>query len=341
MRKLRIFVVELVLVGILVGWYVWKFPETLDPLIPWILWAIFAHLTWEVLLERETVKLYVGNIAQRRKRSVMTWIVAFVVGGLISLGYVLLAKVSVHKLTAFGANRGHAAEPQETLEEPSFLWVFGAPLGDNASPTWIMIVQHYGPSPAYNCDVQFYDKDRKNIEHQWLVAHPKWPFPPPGIAGGESQKIIHYAEAGPVSPVDKFQWSPVDPNRQHYSASIVCRDGVFVETWEVTRVNGTLRTKITVERGPDWVKKHPRSNPIVFTCTDPEFMPASLAEKLPEPKPLIHPGWKPKHVMEVPVAIIDPNRNVQFLAGVTLPDGSQNTEFGCWSLLTKKLGDKP
>jgi hypothetical protein len=71
MRKLRIFVVELILVGILVGWYIWKFPETLDPLIPWILCAIFGHLTWEIVLERDAVKLGVGKFGERHRR--MAW----------------------------------------------------------------------------------------------------------------------------------------------------------------------------------------------------------------------------------------------------------------------------
>lgn len=222
---------------------------------------------------------------------------------------------------------------------PSFLFVLGAPLGDNNSSIWIMMLQHYGPKPTYNCDVHFYDKDRKNIEHMWLVANPTWPFPPPGIAGGESQKYFHFAEAGPSSPVGNFQWSPIDPNRQHYSVSIVCRDGVFEETWDVTRVDGVLRTKITLKYGPDWVKKYPHLSPVVFTCTDPEFIDAPLATKLSQGPPLVHPGWKPSHKFSVPVAIIDSNHNVQMMSGIAMP-GGQKTDFGCWNLLTKHLGDE-
>jgi hypothetical protein len=220
---------------------------------------------------------------------------------------------------------------------PSLLFVFGSPLGDNSSPIWVMMIRHYGPNPAYNCDIQFFDKDRKNIEHEWLVANPKWPFPPPGIADGESQKTLHFPEGGPANSVGTFEWAPLDPNRQHYSASITCRDGVFVENWEITRVDGILRTKITVERGPEWVKKNPYSNPILFTCTDPEFVSTPLATKIPKKGELIHPGWKPSHEFSIPVAIIDPNGHVQVLLGVTLPDGSTKTDFGCWNILTKHL----
>lgn len=60
-------------------------------------------------------------------------------------------------------------------------------MGDNDSASWIMMLTHYGPLTAYNCDIIFYDNDRKNIEHEWLVKHPEAPYPPPALTG-ESQK---------------------------------------------------------------------------------------------------------------------------------------------------------
>lgn len=230
-------------------------------------------------------------------------------------------------------------EVRRPKELPSFVFVFGAPLGDNASPNWIMMLTHYGPNPAYNCNIEFFDRDRKNIEHQWLVQHPDSPFPPPGLAG-KSQVGFHVSEAGPQGSIGSFQWKPLDPDRQHYAASISCRDGVFTENWEVTRVNGVLRTKITIERGPQWVKKNPKLDRVVFACSDPEFSSTPLASALPvaERQP-IHPGWKPNHRFEFPVAIIDPNGHVQAMSGVKLPDGSIKTDFGCWNILTKHFGD--
>jgi hypothetical protein len=219
-------------------------------------------------------------------------------------------------------------EVRRPKELPSFVFVFGAPLGDNAAPNWIMMLTHYGPNPAYNCNIEFFDRDRKNIEHQWLVQHPDSPFPPPGLAG-KSQVGVHVSEAGPQGSIGNFQWTPLDPGRQHYAASISCRDGVFTENWEVTRVNGVLRTKITIERGPQWLEENPRLDRVVFTCSDPEFSSTPLASALPvaERKP-IHPGWKPNHRFEFPVAIIDPNGHVQVMSGVKLPDGSVKTDFG-------------
>jgi hypothetical protein len=115
---------------------------------------------------------------------------------------------------------------------------------------------------------------------------------------------------------------------------------VFVEKWEVTRVNGVLRTRITIEHGPQWVEKNPMVSPVVFSCTEPGFISSPLISTLPAKKPkAVNPGWKPNHKFDFPVAIIDPNGNVQVMSGVKLPDGSLRTDFGCWNMLTKHFGD--
>ncbi len=224
-------------------------------------------------------------------------------------------------------------------ERPSFVFVIGAPLGDNNSPEWVMMLNHYGPNSAYNCKIRFYDKDRKNIEHEWLVKNPRIPYPPPGLAG-QSQLDVHVPEANPPGPVGDFRWTPLDPDRQHYTVSITCRAGAFEETWEVTRVNGILRTRISIEHGAHWKEKNPGSDPVVFSCVDPEFVTTPLASEAPAVKrQAVHPGWKPNHRFEVPVAIIDPNNNVQVVCGVKLPEGRTRTDFGCWNLLTRHFGD--
>jgi len=226
-----------------------------------------------------------------------------------------------------------------TPQIPSFVFVFGAPLGDNHSAKWIMLLKHYGPNPAHNCNIDFYDKDRIHINHEWLVKHPNTPFAPPGLVG-KFREQIRVAEAGPEGSLPMFEWTPLDPDRQHYSASISCRDGVFVETWEITRVNGRLRSKITIERGPLWVEKNPTSDPLVFQFEDPDFVSAPLLDQLPPSvAPEVHPGWKPNHRFEVPVAIIDSNGNVQTVSAVKAPDGSTVNDFGSWNILTKHFGD--
>jgi hypothetical protein len=236
--------------------------------------------------------------------------------------------------------QGVPARADAAKQIPSLVFIFGVPLGDNDSASWMMMLRHYGPKPAYNCNIEFYDSDRKNIEHQWLVEHPSSPFPPRGLAAGESQKSVYIAETNPEGSAGSFIWNPLDPNRQHYTVSISCRDGVFVEKWEVTRVDGILRSAITIERGPQWVEKNPHVDPVVFRCSDPEFISTPLAAEVPKvARKAVHPGWKPNHRFEVPAAIIDPNGNIQVVAGVKLPDGSTVTDFGCWNILTKHFGD--
>ena len=245
----------------------------------------------------------------------------------------------LNEATVSGARTPMLAK--RTDKRPSLVFIFGAPLGDNNSATWVMMLKHFGPGPAHNCDIGFYDDDRKNIEHQWLVQHPNTPFPPPGLAG-KSQEHMHIAEAGPEGASGNFNWTPLDPDRQHYTVSISCRDGVFVEKWEVTRVNGILRSRITIERGPQWIEKNPGIDPLIFKLEDPEFIALPLAAKVPDltSGKLVHPGWKPKHRFEVPVAIIDPNSNIQVMSGAKQPDGSIRTDFGSWNILTKHFGDE-
>jgi hypothetical protein len=114
------------------------------------------------------------------------------------------------------------------VQIPNFVFVFGTPLGDNNSATWMMMLKHYGPGLAHNCTIDFYDKDRINIRREWSLKHPDTPFPPADLVG-EFRHQTRISEAGPEGPLPSFNWTPLDPDRQHYSVSISSRDGVFVE----------------------------------------------------------------------------------------------------------------
>jgi hypothetical protein len=269
-------------------------------------------------------------------------IIGFGFFGVTLIIYGIIAKEEEAKDVSFFAALQPIRSATVTVPAPapppisSFVFVFGAPLGDNDSASWVMVLKHYGPGSAYNCDIGFYDDDRKNIEHEWLVRHPNSPYPPPDLAG-ESQKRIHVAEASPEGLAGNFTWNPLDPNSQHYTVSISCRDGVFVEKWEVTRVNDILRSRITIEHGPQWIKNNPHLDPVVFRYEDPEFVRTALATEMPKASKgkIVHPGWKPLHRFEVPAAIIDPNGNVQVVSGVKLPNGSTQTDFGSWNILNE------
>jgi len=208
----------------------------------------------------------------------------------------------------------------------SLPFVIGAPLGENDSPEWVMLVNHYGgPDPVYNCDISFWDADRKDVEHNWLVKHPNVSFPPK--LAGESQTNFHISELDPTRASFKFQWNALDPNHQHYTIAMNCRDGVFSEKWDIVRVKGILRTAIKVERlfpsgvGPE---KKPE---LIYSCTDPEFIdePATPIIK----RKRVNPGWKPHHLFWFPVAILDPNGNFELMV-------AKNP--GCWKCLQEHCG---
>ena len=76
---------------------------------------------------------------------------------------------------------------------PSFPFILGAPLGDNKSPVWQMFLEPYGPESVYNCQISFWDADRKNVERNWRIQHSS-SFSPPGLTGGDSQVTKHFSE---------------------------------------------------------------------------------------------------------------------------------------------------
>lgn len=229
-------------------------------------------------------------------------------------------------------------ESERQPKTPSFPFVFGAPLGDNVSPVWMMMFKHYGPNPAYNCSVEFYDEDRKHVEYDWLAKHPKLSFVPEEVTGGESQKFFHISELDPVDNPDRFEWRPLDPNNQHYGVEIICRgsDGQFHEDWEVSRIDGSLRTSIKLGRPSPALKRNPDLPAVIFECTDTGFTNFPLLSTMPPNFDIsapINPGWKPHHRFEMPVVIIDPNNNTEVVGmkGVS--------SLGCWDLLTKHFGN--
>jgi hypothetical protein len=121
-RKIRIFVVELILVGIFVAWFFGKAPDLIDKVIPWIVVAIFWHLTLEVVLERDGVKSRMVNAKERLGR--MAWVAAFLVGGCLSLIYLATAKGIVYEVTTKPANSSEkggasSSSPPPTQGPPS------------------------------------------------------------------------------------------------------------------------------------------------------------------------------------------------------------------------------
>jgi hypothetical protein len=210
---------------------------------------------------------------------------------------------------------------------PSFPFIVGGPLGDNDSAVWKMMVHHYGPSHVSKCRLEFFDEERKKKESEWIDSHHSV-YPPPRELVGESQKQFQIPEADPMPGywMGDFDWTPLDPNHQHYTVGIQCPSAYFYEDLNVVRVEGSLYMEIKIERTESWLKRNPELPRLVFWCGPLPPIPS-------DPPPLIrrerNPHWQPNHTYIKPVVIIDPNNHIQIAT----------YNFGCWNILTDHFGD--
>ena len=240
-------------------------------------------------------------------------------------------------LIAVGALRKPENEPWSNLqklwekkagvatikETEHFPFIMGAPLGDNDSGTWEITTRPYGPLlSSYHCDIKLTDFARKHLEELWLNNHPG--EIPPLFRGNASVTYIH------VEGIRNFDWNPIDLDHQHYSARIDCPNRSYDEDWEIARINGGLRTKLTLRKVFLW------DNPqIVYSCVDDvSARPEDHTDFKPQDRYVTsNPDWKPNHRFEFPVFIIpsenNPGRYI-FTMKVDNP--------GCWECLQNECG---
>jgi hypothetical protein len=127
MRKLRILLAEVVGLGILLGWLMWKYPELIDPIIPWVAWGIAWHVTWEFVLDTKLCRRGALALGKRVNRMGI-WIVVFLIGGGISLLYwaginkalVRLASLAAtHKISVGIPDSTPPIRPTQSIEPPA------------------------------------------------------------------------------------------------------------------------------------------------------------------------------------------------------------------------------
>jgi hypothetical protein len=111
-RKLRILLAEVVGLGVLIGWLLWKYPELVDDIIPWVALLIAWHVTWEYVLDTEWVRRGAAAVG-RRLNPLIAWPLVFVLGGAISLFYWVGITRSLSGLAAT-ATRLAAAKANQT-----------------------------------------------------------------------------------------------------------------------------------------------------------------------------------------------------------------------------------
>ena len=82
MPKIVKFIVEIILAAAVVGWLLLKYPESFDHVIPWFIFAILWHMTWEYILQWQPIRTAATNAFQKGKK--MSWAVVMLLGAGIS-----------------------------------------------------------------------------------------------------------------------------------------------------------------------------------------------------------------------------------------------------------------
>jgi hypothetical protein len=121
MRKFRILAGEVIGLGILIGWLLWKYPELIDGIIPWVALLVAWHITWECVLDTRGVR-HLALAMGRRVNPVFSWLLVFLLGGAISVLYWVGINKSLVRLAAVAAQRAsqkNSATPDSPNKTPS------------------------------------------------------------------------------------------------------------------------------------------------------------------------------------------------------------------------------
>jgi hypothetical protein len=97
--------VELFLVALFVGYLLYRYPEAIEPFIPWIALVILWQMTWKHVLNLDSVKKFAANARRKWCNRFMAWILVFCAGGVISVGYWWLSKATLGELARIEAEK--------------------------------------------------------------------------------------------------------------------------------------------------------------------------------------------------------------------------------------------
>ena len=85
----------------------WKYPELVDDIIPWVALLVAWHFTWEFVLDTKWARRSAGVIGKKVNHLII-WPLVFLVGGGVSVLYWVGINKSLMRLSAIAAQR-HAA----------------------------------------------------------------------------------------------------------------------------------------------------------------------------------------------------------------------------------------
>jgi len=112
MRKLRILIAEVVGLGLLIAWLMWKYPDLIDDIIPWVALLIAWHLTWEFVLDTKWCRHWAIAI-RKQVNKVWLWVIVFLIGGMVSVLYWAGINKSLMGLASLAAERTATKPPEQ------------------------------------------------------------------------------------------------------------------------------------------------------------------------------------------------------------------------------------
>jgi Leucine-rich repeat (LRR) protein len=120
MRKFRILLAEVIGLGLLIGYLLWKNPELIEKIIPWVAFVVAWHLTWEYGLDTEVCRK-TGLALGRRVNRMWVWIIVFLIGGGISILYWTGINRALKSVTSLAVQRGETnnSTPDKEKQHPT------------------------------------------------------------------------------------------------------------------------------------------------------------------------------------------------------------------------------
>lgn len=130
MRRFRILLAEVIGLGLLLGWLIWKYPELVDDIIPWVALVICWHVTWEYVLDTNFIRTQ-AIVLGRRVSPLVAWPVVVLVGATVSLVYWWGINKGLAQL-AVVAHRVPVGTPSPQTQDLMKGLEIRPPLGDDA-----------------------------------------------------------------------------------------------------------------------------------------------------------------------------------------------------------------
>ncbi len=117
MRKFRILFAEVIGLGVLIGWLMWKYPDLVDDIIPWVALLVAWHLTWEFVLDTGVVRRGAAAFRKRVNR-VWIWVLVFLIGGGVSVIYWIGIQKALTRLASLAAQRTAIKAAEQPKPQP-------------------------------------------------------------------------------------------------------------------------------------------------------------------------------------------------------------------------------